>query len=226
MLAARTVTKSPIADPSQPDLLSILLKIHPYPLPLPLEATDNAGNTPLHHASAWGNLKAIRTLLELGADPGARNEWSWTPVAYSASVQAEVYFRGLVNSSNREVVGRNGEILALPPSKERGPSGGGTGRERGGSGGTVGRERGGSGGQGRSGRSGSDGDAIGGPVGGGGSPITRARGPSVSKGAVRVVRSDSLGQDAVTSIEGLPKPEGRIRQAMLEAEIERATGHS
>lgn len=222
MHAARTVTNtktpSPTPDPTQPDLLSVLLKLHPHPLPLPLEATDNAGNTPLHHASAWGNLKAIRTLLELGADPGARNEWSWTPVAYSASVQAEVYFRGLVNSGNREVVGRNGEILALPAGRERGGSGG---RERGGSGGQGP-------GQGRNGRSGSDGDARGGVthVGVAGSPSARPRGPSVSKGAVRVVRSDSLGQDSVTNIEGLPKPEGRIRQAMLDAEIERATSHS
>lgn len=41
-------------------------------------------------------------LLEHGADASARNAWSWTPVSYSASVQAEVYFKGLVNAAERE----------------------------------------------------------------------------------------------------------------------------
>jgi len=84
----------------------------------PLQATDSSGNTPLHYASAYGQLKSIRTLLEHGADAGARNAWSWTPVSYSASVQAEVYFKGLVNAS---------------ASGEREREGGG--RSRGGSGG-------------------------------------------------------------------------------------------
>ena len=191
MLASRHASKpnsSTSAEPNQPDLLSLLLSLHPHPLPLPLEATDNAGNTPLHHASAWGNLKAIRTLLEVGADPGARNEWSWTPVAYSASVQAEVYFRGLVNNQTGGTVGRNGEV--------------------------VGRERGGSGG--RSARSGSGGDV--GSAGSGGSPSNRARGGSGGKMGVRMVRADSLGEQAVANIEGLPRPDGRLRQAMLEVE--------
>ena len=68
----------------------------------PLSAVDNSGNTALHYASAYGHLKSIRTLLEHGADASARNAWSWTPVSYSASVQAEVYFKGLVNAAERE----------------------------------------------------------------------------------------------------------------------------
>lgn len=70
--------------------------------PSPLAATDASGNTALHYASAYGQLKSIRALLEHGADAAARNAWSWTPVSYSASVQAEVYFKGLVNAAERE----------------------------------------------------------------------------------------------------------------------------
>lgn len=91
----------------------------------PLTATDSVGNTALHHASAYGQLKAIRTLMEHGADPNARNAWNWTPVSYSASVQAEVYFRGLVGAQQRAEAGEGG-----------GGSGSG-GRSRGGSGGTT-----------------------------------------------------------------------------------------
>ncbi|KAI9745781.1 MAG: hypothetical protein M4579_007632, partial [Chaenotheca gracillima] len=55
------------------------------------------GNTALHFASAYGQLKAIRVLLAHGASPTLRNHYSWKPVSYSATVQAEVYFNNLVN---------------------------------------------------------------------------------------------------------------------------------
>lgn len=71
-----------------------------------LQAADQDGNTALHYASAYGQLKCVRALLEAGADPGRRNRWSWMPVSYSFSVQAEVYFRGLVGEGGR---GREGE---------------------------------------------------------------------------------------------------------------------
>lgn len=59
-------------------------------------AADNDGNTALHYASAYGQLKAIRTLLYAGASPLARNAYSWTPISYSSTVAAEVYFKNLV----------------------------------------------------------------------------------------------------------------------------------
>ncbi|KZF21791.1 ankyrin [Xylona heveae TC161] len=59
-------------------------------------AQDNDGNTALHYASAYGELKVIRTLLQAGASPLARNAYSWTPISYSLTVAAEVYFRNLV----------------------------------------------------------------------------------------------------------------------------------
>lgn len=98
----------------------------------PLTATDIVGNTALHHASAYGQLKAIRTLMEHGADPNARNAWNWTPVSYSASVQAEVYFRNLVGAQQRAEGGDIGAggVVGV------GGGGGGT-RSRGGSGGTT-----------------------------------------------------------------------------------------
>lgn len=100
----------------------------------PLLSTDASGNTPLHYASAYGQLKSIRTLLEHGADASAKNVWSWTPVSYSASVQAEVYFKGLVNAAERER-----EVLGMREgSRSRGGSGGRGGGVR-----LVGSEEGG-----------------------------------------------------------------------------------
>ena len=66
-----------------------------------LSASDNDGNTALHYASANGHLKCIRTLLQAGASPHARNTYSWTPVSYSSTVAAEVYFRNLVGELER-----------------------------------------------------------------------------------------------------------------------------
>lgn len=61
-----------------------------------IEAQDGKGNTCLHYASAWGNLKAVRLLIQNGADPLARNHEGWQPEYYSVTVQAEVYYRNLV----------------------------------------------------------------------------------------------------------------------------------
>jgi hypothetical protein len=54
------------------------------------------GNTALHHASAAGELKALRMLLQYGANPLASNMFSWTPVHYSATGAAEAYFKTLI----------------------------------------------------------------------------------------------------------------------------------
>lgn len=99
-------------------LLTHLLTLSPSPTS-PLASTDTSGNTPLHYASAYGQLKSIRTLLEHGADAAARNAWSWTPVSYSASVQAEVYFKGLVNAAEREREG----MATVTGARSRGGSG-------------------------------------------------------------------------------------------------------
>jgi len=57
---------------------------------------DYKGNTCLHQACAWGNLKAVRVLVQAGADPLCANYDGWNPDAYSLTVQADVYFRNLV----------------------------------------------------------------------------------------------------------------------------------
>jgi len=66
-----------------------------------LANADVDGNTALHFASSNGHLLVLRTLLAAGADSEKRNVWHWTPVSYSATVQAEVYFRGLVAEVER-----------------------------------------------------------------------------------------------------------------------------
>lgn len=66
-----------------------------------LRTADAEGNTALHFASSNGNLLALRTLLAAGADVTRANLWNWTPASYSATVQAEVYLKGLANEVNR-----------------------------------------------------------------------------------------------------------------------------
>jgi hypothetical protein len=74
-------------------LLPLLLSADP---PASVTAFDKDGNTALHHASAAGELKALRLLLHYGASPLAQNAYSWTPIAYSATSAAEAYFKQLV----------------------------------------------------------------------------------------------------------------------------------
>jgi uncharacterized protein len=64
-------------------------------------AHDADGNTALHHASAAGELMAIRILLQYGANPMAQNAYSWTPMAYSSTVAAELYFKNLVGEMEK-----------------------------------------------------------------------------------------------------------------------------
>ncbi|KAF2152686.1 ankyrin [Myriangium duriaei CBS 260.36] len=80
--------------PSSSNLIPLLLSHPTYPASV--HHRDHQGNTPLHHASAAGSLKALRMLLEAGADPNAKNASKWTPLAYSLTVQAEVYFKQLI----------------------------------------------------------------------------------------------------------------------------------
>jgi hypothetical protein len=82
-------------------LLPLLLGSNP---PADATAHDDDGNTALHHASAAGELKALRLLLHYGASPNAQNNYSWTPIAYSATTAAEVYFKQLVAEFERRRV--------------------------------------------------------------------------------------------------------------------------
>lgn len=82
-------------------LLPLLLTSQPPALPT---TQDIDGNTALHHASAAGELKALRLLLHYGASPLAQNNYSWTPIAYSATTAAEAYFKQLVAEFERQRV--------------------------------------------------------------------------------------------------------------------------
>ncbi|KAH7064793.1 ankyrin repeat-containing domain protein [Macrophomina phaseolina] len=71
----------------------------PYPCS-PL-AHDNGGNTALHHASAAGELKCLRLLLQAGSNPHALNAYAWTPLAYSRTQAAKLYFEDLIAEQER-----------------------------------------------------------------------------------------------------------------------------
>jgi hypothetical protein len=73
-------------------LLPTLLTLSPEII----NQTDTSGNNAVHHASAAGQLKALRILLQSGANPLATNAYSWTPVHYSATTAAETYFHTLI----------------------------------------------------------------------------------------------------------------------------------
>ncbi|KAK3320327.1 ankyrin repeat-containing domain protein [Cercophora scortea] len=77
-------------------VVQILLTWAPSGTPAALAQADLEGNTALHFASSTGNLLVLRTLLAAGADPGRKNMWNWTAESYSATVQAEVYLKGLI----------------------------------------------------------------------------------------------------------------------------------
>ena len=116
--------------PSSTPLIPLLLQNPTYPASP--HSRDNNGNTPLHHASASGSLKALRILLTAGADPGAKNAYDWDPLAYSQTVAAEVYFKNLVAEFER----RRSEGLPFEERKDEGGGGGssGLGRRKGGAG--------------------------------------------------------------------------------------------
>lgn len=104
-LSAQTAASTP--------LIPVLLD-HPI-FPANVHVRDFDGNTPLHHASASGSLKALRILLAKGADPFAKNNYDWTPLAYSQTVAAEVYMKNLV----AEFARRKAEGMKLQEERER-----------------------------------------------------------------------------------------------------------
>lgn len=89
-----------------------------------VRAQDSNGNTCLHQACAWGNLKNARVLVQAGADPLRQNHQGWRPDAYSLTVQADVYFRNLVAEFER----RRAEDMAR--KRDQRPRGNGGGHVR------------------------------------------------------------------------------------------------
>ncbi|CAK7241923.1 MAG: hypothetical protein STHCBS139747_003396 [Sporothrix thermara] len=83
-------------------VVQILLTYVPCGAEEAVRRADKEGNTALHFASSNGHLLVLRTLLAAGADAGHENIWCWTPVAYSASVQAEVYLKNLINQTKAQ----------------------------------------------------------------------------------------------------------------------------
>lgn len=85
-----------------------------------LSTRDTAGNTALHLAAAAGELKTVRLLISLGADEKLVNLAGWRAEAYSASVSAEVYLKGLVKEREAEkVVGRITRASRVEPSEKK-----------------------------------------------------------------------------------------------------------
>lgn len=80
---------------------ALLPTLFSAPYPCSPHAHDNDGNTALHHASAAGELKCLRLLLQAGASPHAVNAYAWTPISYSRTKDAKIYFEELVAELER-----------------------------------------------------------------------------------------------------------------------------
>jgi uncharacterized protein len=74
-----------------------------------LACRDSEGNTALHHASAWGNLKAVRVLLEAGSPGLPLNRAKHTPLDYSITSQAARYFQSLIAEFERAGAAGSGD---------------------------------------------------------------------------------------------------------------------
>ncbi|KAK2853274.1 hypothetical protein FQN49_005230, partial [Arthroderma sp. PD_2] len=84
-----------------------------------LTLADSVGNTVLHYASAWGNLKTFRLLVSAGAPPLTRNHAKCTPADYALSIQAASYCRSLVAEYERARKGQYEQQHGKPSLKVR-----------------------------------------------------------------------------------------------------------
>ena len=88
------------------DLQTLLISLHEYPSEL-LSAVDIDGNTALHYASGYGQLKCLRVLLTSGADPMVENNFRCTPAMGSRTKDVGTYFLSLVREIEvRKLEGR------------------------------------------------------------------------------------------------------------------------
>ena len=88
------------------DLLSLFISLHESSSDL-LSAMDVDGNTALHYASGYGQLKCLRVLLTSGADPMAENNFRCTPAMGSRTKDVSTYFLSLVREIEvRKLEGR------------------------------------------------------------------------------------------------------------------------
>ena len=78
-----------------------------------LTTVDNAGNTPLHHASAFGHGSAVFLLIEAGADANRPNRSMWTPLDYSYTVKAEGSLKRLVREQEAKIKERRTGMVRL-----------------------------------------------------------------------------------------------------------------
>ncbi|KAK8054787.1 hypothetical protein PG993_000014 [Apiospora rasikravindrae] len=103
--------------------VQILLTYAPGGATSAVQSADADGNTALHFASSNGNLLVLRTLLAAGADAEKRNVWSWSAVAYSATVQAEVYLKSLmVDAEKRRRARSDASDLSRASDPRRAPA--------------------------------------------------------------------------------------------------------
>jgi len=61
-----------------------------------VDEVDRNGDTALHHASAWGHLKVLRTLLRRNATFDLKNKAGFDAAAYSFTQASQTYFVSMV----------------------------------------------------------------------------------------------------------------------------------
>lgn len=67
-----------------------------------IDAADNQGCTPLHHAAAWGNIDAAALLLTRGCQFSTINKRGWTAVDYSYTPELAAHIRKLAHATYHE----------------------------------------------------------------------------------------------------------------------------
>ncbi|KAI1981113.1 hypothetical protein LOZ51_004772 [Ophidiomyces ophidiicola] len=67
-------------------------------------AADDSGDTALHYASTWGNLKTFRLLVQCGASTLVKNNAGCVPADYALTGQASIYCRSLLSDADRQLL--------------------------------------------------------------------------------------------------------------------------
>lgn len=113
---------------NNPELAAILAKMADLPGFLGINLSgvndrDPVGDTPLHVAAVWGDVKVGKLLLEAGADPNVHGEYGYTPL-HEAALRGNADFVKLLlaNGASKELRNEDGQTpMDLVEQSENAP---------------------------------------------------------------------------------------------------------